>query len=97
MKAQFVYENLDFERGQDPKDAMELGRVVRVRGDRGSGEFTVRLIEPYEGEDKMEDEEIWIAKDLADGEICYIVKYYEGHDDADQFFGEIDPFIESDV
>lgn len=25
LKAQFVYENLDFERGQDPKDALGIG------------------------------------------------------------------------
>ena len=27
MKAQFVYETLDFERGQDPKKAMDLGLI----------------------------------------------------------------------
>lgn len=30
MKAQFVYENLDFERGQDPKTSMGIGSVATI-------------------------------------------------------------------
>lgn len=36
MKANFVYENLNFKRGQDPKDALEIGdvegrKIARIR------------------------------------------------------------------
>jgi hypothetical protein len=31
MKAKFVYENVHFERGQDPKDSMRIGRSVKIR------------------------------------------------------------------
>jgi len=31
MKAQFVYENLDFERGIDPREAMDIGMEGRLK------------------------------------------------------------------
>ena len=49
MKAQFVYERLDFERGQDPKGSMKIGRWVEKEMkeifdfivDRHKGTYTV--------------------------------------------------------
>ncbi len=32
MKAQFIYENLNFERGKDPKEAMDLGLGKKLEG-----------------------------------------------------------------
>jgi len=90
-------ESQNFERGQDPKRALGIG-AVKVHGDRGANEYNVILLEPYNGQDKLLDEEIWKAKNIDNGEICYVVKYPEGFKDTgpNKFFGEIDPFIESD-
>jgi len=33
MKAQFVYENLDFERGRDPKQTMGIGQISKLSDD----------------------------------------------------------------
>ncbi len=30
MKAKKVYENIDFERGQNPKDSMDIGSVRKI-------------------------------------------------------------------
>ena len=30
MKAQFVYENMDFERGQDPKETIGIGKKAQI-------------------------------------------------------------------
>lgn len=88
-----LVENLDFERGQDPKDAMELGRIVKVNGDRGSGEYGVRLLDRYYGSDLLKDEEVWKARDIKTGNIVYVVKHSDFKTRTKGVWGEIDPFI----
>jgi len=90
-----VKENLDFQRHKDPIDAMGLGKTVYVKGDRGLGIYTVRLIEPYNGADITEDEEVWKVKDLDNGDISYAVRYsYGDRKEGDlMIWGGIDPFI----
>lgn len=94
-------ESINFERGLDPKEALGIGRTIWVRGDRRSGLYKARLIKPYEGPDKMEDEEIWEVKILegpSKGSINYAVKDSDKVIDYDEesghrIWGEIDPFV----
>jgi hypothetical protein len=92
----------NFERERDPKDSMGLGRVIWAKGDRGYGDYQLRLLEPYNGSDLMEDEEVWKAKVLKSphgktGHTTYVVKYKPGERSyikaGSKFWGEIDPFI----
>lgn len=89
-------ESIDFERGQDPKRAMGLG-IVKVKGDRGIGDYEVRLIEPYEGSDKEDEEEIWkveIVSGQRPGKYTYVIKYEDDHILKDKgYWGELDPFV----
>ena len=92
-----VSESVNFERGMDPKRAMGLG-AVKVKGDRGVGDYTVRLIKPYQGFDCAPGEEVWEIKYLDrefEGAKGYAYKYPASHIlTLRGYWGEIDAFIE---
>ena len=95
----YIKESLNFERGLEPKQAMGIGRSVRVYGDRGQGIFSVILLEKdYLNTD--DDEEVWkakivgIIKDVYHyniGDIVYVIKFEAKN--KDEIWGSIDPFI----
>jgi hypothetical protein len=88
-------ETTRFVRGQDPLDTLEIGRIVKAVGDRGVGEYRVRLIEPYAGQDAQPGEEIWKGNILSTVRNVYVIKF----DEEEQkrypgYWGIIDPFVE---
>lgn len=87
-----LYESLEFEKGKDPKEALRIG-TVKVNGDRGYGEYNVRLLDRYYGSDLLQDEEIWRARDIDSGNIVYVVKHSDFKTRTKGVWGEIDPFI----
>jgi len=91
-----LLEDVNFERGLDPKRAMGLG-IVKVKGDRGYGDYMVRLIKPYKGDDAAPGEDVWEIE-YADGEYAgyntYAYKYPNSHIlTLRGYWGEIDAFI----
>jgi hypothetical protein len=53
VKAKFVFENINFERGIDPKDSMELGDVEGREKKRKKAEFAIRRDEIYDAAKKL--------------------------------------------
>jgi hypothetical protein len=96
-------ESVSFERGINPKEAMGIGRIVLIHGDRGHGTYEAQLIKPYQGSNKLPDEEIWEVKILKKGEFLdgyrtFATKYPDNVVDYDgvtgrRYWGEIDPFV----
>jgi len=96
-----LLEEVNFERGMDPKRAMGLG-LVKVKGDRGVGDYMVRLIKPYEGDDAAPGEEVWEIEYTNDTELegarGYAYKYPSSHVLSMRgYWGEIDAFINESV
>ncbi|HNS71592.1 MAG TPA: hypothetical protein PKK07_02615, partial [bacterium] len=96
-----LLEEVNFERGMDPKRAMGLG-LVKVKGDRGVGDYIVRLIKPYEGDDAAPGEEVWEIEYTNDTELegarGYAYKYPSSHVLSMRgYWGEIDAFINESV
>lgn len=89
-------ESVNFERGLDPKRAMGLGSV-KVKGDRGYGDYKVRLIKPYKGSDLADGEEAWEIEYLDSefaGATGYAFKYPSSHVLTRRgYWGEIDSFL----
>ena len=86
MKAQFVYESLNFERGQDPKTSMGIGKVANP----------IKIIsveeEQYEGGRVMSLDDVEKANENTWGnliedemEIHYLLDNWE--DQIDAFYG----------
>ena len=48
LKAQFVYENMDFERGKDPKDTLQIGRWMERKIKDVMEEFVQKYGGSYE-------------------------------------------------
>jgi len=53
VKAKFVFENINFERGMDPKDSMEIGDVEGREKKRRKEEFNLRRDEIYDAAKKL--------------------------------------------
>lgn len=75
MKARFVYENLDFERGKDPKSAMGLGKKYYLK----SSNKRVNM-----GYGSMATETSWTLFDRDMNEIKY---HRQNSWDKDKFEG----------
>ena len=86
MKAQFVYENMDFERGKDPKEAMGIGayanplEIVSMEEEMWE-EGRVMSMDDVE---KVE-QNTWMNPLDDDGEIRHILSNWE--DEIDSFYG----------
>jgi len=59
MKARFVYERLDFERGQDPKVSMGIGRIVGIK------EIKVH----YRTDNSYRDQGAYVLKDFSNNKF----------------------------
>jgi len=93
-----VKESVNFERGLDPKKAMGLV-VVNVKGDRGYGDYKVKLVRPYKGHDYAPGQDVWEIEYTGDtawaGSRGYAYKYPDSHYlTLKGYWGEIDAFIE---
>lgn len=81
MKAQFVYENLDFERGADPKTSMDIGSMARIIQRANEDRYDVnknnpdldRLIQWAAGYGTIEDMDLLMSKGASpDGDMDFV-------------------------
>lgn len=79
------------------------GDIVKCTGDRGHGEYIVKLVKRRRDIEKIqyelvgEREEIWEVVNIGDSKKFYVVRYNKHTiNPKPGFFGEIDPFLDDE-